>query len=75
LLTCPEIRSLFLNLKVKENPALRNEIVLGNMSAHKVVRLTTEEMASESVRAMNEKIDQDNLFKAKAAQEVHVSDE
>lgn len=37
-----EIRTLFLNLKDKGNPALRNEIVLGQLTADKVVRLTKE---------------------------------
>ena len=34
---------------------------------------TAQEMASESVRALNEKIASDNLFKAKAVGEVQVS--
>ncbi|KAL1407525.1 thioredoxin-disulfide reductase [Vanrija albida] len=61
-----KMRSLFLNLKDKGNPGLRNEIVLGAVSAEKVVRMTKEEMASESVRLKNEKIAEHNLFKAKA---------
>ncbi|WOO84851.1 Thioredoxin reductase [Vanrija pseudolonga] len=65
-----KMRSLFLNLKDKGNPGLRNEIVLGAVSADKVVRMTKEvrgtEMASESVRLKNEKIAEHNLFKAKA---------
>lgn len=36
------MRSLFLNLKDKGNPALRNEIVLGYISADKVVNMTKE---------------------------------
>ena len=35
--------------------------------------LTWQEMASESVRAMNEKIAMENLFKAKAVGETQVS--
>lgn len=35
--------------------------------------MTKEEMASESVRMMNEKIEENNLFKAKAVGEVQVS--
>lgn len=37
-----EMRSLFLNLKDKGNPGLRNEIVLGAVTPHKVVRMTKE---------------------------------
>lgn len=68
-----EIRTLFLNLKDKGNPALRNEIVLGQMTADRVVRLTTEEMASESMKAMNERIQEQNLFNSKGVGEVQVN--
>ena len=37
-----EIRSLFLNLKDKGNPALRNEIVLGYIAANKVAIMSKE---------------------------------
>ncbi|UOH81862.1 transcription elongation factor S-II [Cryptococcus neoformans] len=61
-----KMRSLFLNLKDKGNPALRNEIVLGYVSTEKVASMSKDEMASESVRMLKEKIASDNLFKAKA---------
>ncbi|KAK8844155.1 transcription elongation factor S-II [Kwoniella newhampshirensis] len=64
-----KMRSLFLNLKDKGNPALRNEIVLGYISTEKVANMSKDEMASESVRALKEKIASDNLFKAKAVGE------
>nr|XP_031861404.1 transcription elongation factor S-II [Kwoniella shandongensis]KAA5528476.1 transcription elongation factor S-II [Kwoniella shandongensis] len=64
-----KMRSLFLNLKDKGNPALRNEIVLGYISTDKVANMSKDEMASESVRALKEKIASDNLFKAKAVGE------
>ncbi|KLT43841.1 putative positive transcription elongation factor [Cutaneotrichosporon oleaginosum] len=65
-----KIRTLFLNLKDKGNPALRNEIVLGVMTPDRVVRLTKEEMASESMKAMNERIQEQNLFNSKGVGEV-----
>lgn len=37
-----EIRSLFLNLKDKGNPGLRNKIVLGDVSPDKVVTMSKE---------------------------------
>ena len=37
-----EIRSLFLNLKDKGNPALRNEITLGVLSADKLVNMSKD---------------------------------
>ena len=37
-----EIRSLFLNLKDKGNPGLRNEIVLGLLAADKVVNMSKD---------------------------------
>ncbi|EKD02852.1 positive transcription elongation factor [Trichosporon asahii var. asahii CBS 8904] len=61
-----KMRSLFLNIKDKGNPGLRNEIVLGQVTPDKVVRMSKEEMASESVRLLNEKLAEKNLFKAKA---------
>jgi transcription elongation factor S-II len=36
------MRSLFLNLKDKGNPGLRNEIVIGQVSAEQVVHMTKE---------------------------------
>nr|XP_018259395.1 transcription elongation factor S-II [Kwoniella dejecticola CBS 10117]OBR81553.1 transcription elongation factor S-II [Kwoniella dejecticola CBS 10117] len=64
-----KMRSLFLNLKDKGNPALRNEIVLGYISTEKVANMSKDEMASESVRALKEKLATENLFKAKAVGE------
>jgi hypothetical protein len=37
-----EIRSLFLNLKDKGNPALRNKIVLGDLDADAIVAMSKE---------------------------------
>ena len=67
------MRSLYLNLKDKGNPALRNEIVLGYIEPEKLVAMSKEEMASESMKALNEKLASDNLFKAKAVGETQVS--
>lgn len=67
------MRSLFLNIKDKGNPGLRNEIVLGQVTPDKVVRMSKEEMASESVRLLNEKLAEKNLFKAKAVGVTQVS--
>ncbi|WWC72884.1 transcription elongation factor S-II [Kwoniella pini CBS 10737] len=64
-----KMRSLFLNLKDKGNPALRNEIVLGYISTENVANMSKDEMASESVRALKEKLATENLFKAKAVGE------
>ena len=85
--SCSEIRSLFLNLKDKGNPGLRNKIVLGDVDAEKIVsmskevshsfpwtpgsKLTKQDMASESVKAMNQKITENNLFNAKAVGETN----
>ncbi|ODN76855.1 transcription elongation factor S-II [Cryptococcus amylolentus CBS 6039] len=64
-----KMRSLYLNLKDKGNPALRNEIVLGDVTPETVANMTKDEMASESVRMLNQKLATDNLFKAKAVGE------
>jgi len=36
------MRSLFLNLKDKGNPGLRNEIVVGHLAADKLVNMTKD---------------------------------
>ncbi|WVO15360.1 transcription elongation factor S-II [Cryptococcus depauperatus] len=64
-----KMRSLFLNLKDKGNPALRNEIVLGYIGADKVASMSKDEMASESIRMQKEQLAKENLFKAKAVGE------
>ncbi|KAG0237847.1 RNA polymerase II elongation factor [Actinomortierella wolfii] len=64
-----KIRSLFLNLRDKSNPNLREAVVSGELPVEKFCRLTTQEMASEDAKARDRAIHEANLFKAKGAGE------
>ncbi|KAF9974068.1 RNA polymerase II elongation factor [Actinomortierella ambigua] len=64
-----KIRSLFLNLRDKNNPNLREAIVSGELTVEKFCKLTTKEMASEDAKARDRAIHENNLFKAKGAGE------
>ncbi|KIN99247.1 hypothetical protein M404DRAFT_819759 [Pisolithus tinctorius Marx 270] len=69
--TSPEykgkVRSLFVNLKDKGNPNLRESIVSGEVSPEKFSKMTSEEMMSEERRAADQKIKEENLFKSLGA--------
>ncbi|KAJ2932166.1 hypothetical protein H1R20_g4938, partial [Candolleomyces eurysporus] len=64
-----KIRSLFVNLKDKNNPELREGVVSGEILAEKLVTMTSEEMASEEQKAALKKIKEANLFHSFSAQE------
>ncbi|KAI0668258.1 transcription elongation factor [Trametes maxima] len=65
-----KIRSLFVNLKDKNNPGLRENVVSGDLSISKFCRMTSQDMASEERKAADAKIAQENLFKTLGAEEV-----
>ncbi|KAH9942809.1 transcription factor S-II, central domain-containing protein [Amylocystis lapponica] len=65
-----KIRSLYVNLKDKNNPGLRESVVSGDIPVQKFCRMTSQEMASEEMQAANNKIVQENLFKTLGAGEV-----
>ncbi|KAI0755647.1 transcription elongation factor S-II [Fomes fomentarius] len=64
-----KIRSLFVNLKDKNNPGLREAVVSGELPVSKFCRMTSQEMASEERKAADAKIVEDNLFKTLGAGE------
>ncbi|OJA20720.1 hypothetical protein AZE42_11423 [Rhizopogon vesiculosus] len=64
-----KIRSLFVNLKDKGNPSLRENIVSGDLSTEKFSKMTSEEMSSEERRAADQKIKEENFFKSLGAGE------
>ncbi|KDQ52541.1 hypothetical protein JAAARDRAFT_210488 [Jaapia argillacea MUCL 33604] len=64
-----KIRSLYVNLKDKHNPGLRESIVSGDLSAEKFCKMTSQEMASEERKSADNKIKQDNLFHSLGAAE------
>jgi transcription elongation factor S-II len=64
-----KIRSLFVNLKDKNNPSLRESIVSGDLSAEKFSKMSSAEMASEERKAADSKIKEQNLFNSLGAEE------
>ncbi|KAH9914387.1 transcription elongation factor [Epithele typhae] len=64
-----KIRSLFVNLKDKNNPGLRESVVSGDLAVGKFCKMSSQEMASEERKAANAKIAQENLFKTLGAGE------
>lgn len=64
-----KIRSLFVNLKDKNNPILRESVISGDISSSKFAKMTSEEMASGERQAANRKIAEENLFNSLGAAE------
>lgn len=64
-----KIRSLFVNLKDKNNPGLRESIVSGEIPVEKLPTMSSEEMASEERKAADNKIKEANFFNSLGAEE------
>jgi len=64
-----KIRSLFVNLKDKANPALRASIVDGSLAPKIFAKMTSKEMASKARQEEIERIEEENLFKSLSAEE------
>ncbi|KAI0029011.1 transcription elongation factor [Vararia minispora EC-137] len=64
-----KIRSLFVNLKDKNNATLRDSVASGDISAAKFARMSSADMASEERKAMDKKIEEENFFKTLGAAE------
>ncbi|KAJ3558105.1 hypothetical protein NM688_g1107 [Phlebia brevispora] len=65
-----KIRSLFVNLKDKNNPGLRESVVSGDLPIQRFVKMSSQDMASEERRAADARIREENLFKTLGAEEV-----
>jgi transcription elongation factor S-II len=63
-----KMRSLFQNLKNKSNPALRKDVLSGNIAPAKFVVMSHDEMKSDSRRAEDEKLEKENMNQAMVAQ-------
>ncbi|KAG6809440.1 hypothetical protein H0H92_000250 [Tricholoma furcatifolium] len=61
------MRMLFVNLKDKNNPALRESVVSGELSVEKLSTMTSQDMASEERKAADLKIKEENFHKSLAA--------
>ncbi|KAG6907501.1 hypothetical protein DXG01_008644 [Tephrocybe rancida] len=64
-----KMRTLFVNLKVKNNPGLRESVVSGELSVEKLSTTTSQDMASEERKAADQKIKAENFHKSLAAGE------
>ncbi|KAJ5119018.1 transcriptional regulator family: Transcription factor TFIIS [Penicillium atrosanguineum] len=64
-----KMRSLFQNLKNKSNVSLRVRIVAGEITAHKFVRMTSDELRSEEQREKDEKLKKQNMDNAMVPQQ------
>jgi transcription elongation factor S-II len=62
------VRSLIFNLKAKDNPALRENVVTGQLPVAEFCRMTTAEMASDDLKKEWEAIQKQNIMDA----QVHV---
>jgi len=64
-----KIRSFFVNLKDKNNPALRESVVSGDLPVERFCKMSSQEMASEERKAADNKIKEENLFNSLGAAE------
>lgn len=64
-----KIRSLFVNLKDKNNPSLRESLISGELSPEKLSTMTSEDMASEERKAEDKRIRDQNFHNSLAAGE------
>ncbi|KAJ7773623.1 transcription elongation factor [Mycena maculata] len=64
-----KMRSLFVNLKDKNNPGLREAVGSGDIPVEKFVKMSSQEMASEERKKADEAIKQQNLHDALGAEE------
>lgn len=64
-----KMRSIFVNLKDKNNPGLRESVASGEISVERLAKMTSEEMASKERRELDEQIKKQNLHNALGAEE------
>ncbi|KAJ7058633.1 transcription factor S-II, central domain-containing protein [Mycena amicta] len=64
-----KMRSLFVNLKDKNNPSLREAVASGEIAVERFVKMTSQEMASEERKKADEAIKKQNLHNALGAEE------
>lgn len=64
-----KLRSLILNIKNKNNPQLRENILDGKITAEKLIKMTSQELAPESLKKEMKELHAKNLFDAQGAVE------
>ena len=63
-----KMRSLFQNLKNKSNPGLRVAVLGGDITPERFVKMTHEELRSDSRKAEDAKLEKENMAKAMVPQ-------
>ena len=64
-----KIRSLHLNLKMKQNAALRQKVFSGEYEPKRFVAMTSDELKSQEKRESDAMLEKENMSKAMTAQE------
>ena len=64
-----KMRSLFSNLKMKDNTTLREGVLSGEIKPDVFVKMTSEELKSEEKRKQDKEMEKENMNKAMTAQE------
>jgi len=64
-----KMRSLFSNLKMKDNATLREGVFNGSISPERFVKMTSDELKSEEKRKKDQEMEKENMNKAMTAQE------
>lgn len=64
-----KIRSLFLNLKDKSNPGLRENVTSGELKVERLCKMTSQEMASEERKKADQAIEEQNFHNSLGAEE------
>ena len=65
-----KIRSLYLNLKDKSNPSLRDSVVSGDLPASRLCTMTSQDMASEERKQADKKISEANFYNSLGSEEM-----
>jgi len=61
------VRSRVLNLRDKNNPSLRLNVLCGDITPEKLSKMSSEEMASDDMKKMREKFEKQNMDDAQLA--------
>ncbi|KAL7409274.1 transcription elongation factor [Mrakia frigida] len=65
-----KIRGICMNLKDKANPGLRDAVVRGEVKALDLSTMSKEDMASQTLQALNKKLETENLFNSRGAEQI-----
>lgn len=66
-----KLRTLVINIKSNNNPELRTKLLLKELTSEKLIKMSPEDMImfNETLKKQRQKIEEENLFKAKSAVE------